>query len=882
MPLATGTRLGPYEIVAQVGAGGMGEVYGARDTRLDRVVAIKVLPSHRLDQADARERFEREGRAIAALNHPHICQLYDVGTEGAIHYLVLEYLQGESLADRLVKGPFALNELLRCALEVTDALDSAHHRGIIHRDLKPGNIFLTAHGEYKVLDFGLAKLVDDAAPEAATATISPVTVAGTAVGTIAYMSPEQARGEELDERTDIFSFGAVLYEMATGKAAFHGKTSAVIFKAILDETPQALSQRNPILPSRLDDIVSKSLEKDRNLRYQSAAELRADLQRLRRDSETGKMSAQVPEQRKSTRLGWLIAFALMLVVAGAVGVYYSMGRRHSARPTAWEQLTFFTDSAVYPALSPDGRMMAFIRGSNTFFGPGDVYVKLLPSGDAVQLTHDSSTKLAPVFSPDGSRIVYGTGGRFDLWMVPVLGGQPGIFWRNASSLSWIDSGKRLLFSEIREGLHMVLVTTNEGRAESRDVYVPPGARGMVHHSYLSPDGKWVLMVLMDERGQLLPCEVVPFDGAGSIRVVGPHATCISGAWSPDGKWMYFSANPGGHFHIWRQMFPDGPLQQVTSGTTEEEGIAMSADGESLLTSVGTTDYTIWIHDATGDHQLSSEGSAYGTVLSPDKSKVYYLRWQGDQGRDSGLWVRDLVSGASELVGSASAIQHIGGIQEYGLSRDGKTVALAVNDDAGAVHIWLTPVDHRSSPRELVSPTSQDSPSFLPNGDLVVRSIEGSENFLYRIHSDGTGRQKVTEDPILDLNSVSPDGRWAVVLIKNSDPEYPAVRALYPLEGGPAIRLCTFACSGNWDATGKFFYFSHSIWNGDNKSYMLPVNPARGIPDLPVAGFTTIAELQADKRVIVVPQGIDSAVGSNYYSYTRSNTRRNIYRIPLPD
>jgi serine/threonine protein kinase len=173
----------------------MGEVYSARDTRLDRVVAIKVLPSHRLDQADARERFEREGRAIAALNHPHICQLYDVGTEGPIHYLVLEYLQGESLADRLVRGPFALNELLRCALEVTDALDAAHRRGIVHRDLKPGNIFLTAHGECKVLDFGLAKLVDDAAPEAATAAISPVTVAGTAVGTIAYMSPEQARGE---------------------------------------------------------------------------------------------------------------------------------------------------------------------------------------------------------------------------------------------------------------------------------------------------------------------------------------------------------------------------------------------------------------------------------------------------------------------------------------------------------------------------------------------------------------------------------------------------------------------------------------------------------------------------------------------------------------
>ena len=292
MPLPTGKRLGPYEIVAQVGAGGMGEVYSARDTRLDRVVAIKVLPTHRSDQAEARERFEREGRAIAALNHPHICQLYDVGTEGPIHYLVLEFLQGETMADRMVRGPFPLNELLRCALEITDALDAAHRRGIIHRDLKPGNIFLTAHGECKVLDFGLAKLVDDAAPESETVTVSPVTVAGMAVGTMSYMSPEQARGEELDARTDIFSFGTVLYEMATGKPAFSGKTSAVIFKAILDETPEALSQRNPILPVRLDDIVNKALEKDRGLRYQSAAELRADLQRLKRDSESGMMAAQ--------------------------------------------------------------------------------------------------------------------------------------------------------------------------------------------------------------------------------------------------------------------------------------------------------------------------------------------------------------------------------------------------------------------------------------------------------------------------------------------------------------------------------------------------------------------------------------------------------------
>jgi eukaryotic-like serine/threonine-protein kinase len=877
MPLATGTRLGPYEIVTQVGAGGMGEVYSARDTRLDRVVAIKVLPLHRSDQADARERFEREGRAIAALNHPHICQLYDVGSEGSINYLVLEFLRGETLADRLVRGPFALSELLRCALEVTDALDTAHRKGIIHRDLKPGNIFLTAHGEYKVLDFGLAKLVDDAAPESATATVSPVTVAGTAVGTIAYMSPEQARGEALDERTDIFSFGTVLYEMATGKPAFHGKTSAVIFKAILDDTPTALSQRNPILPARLDDIVSKALEKDPSLRYQSAAELRADLQRLKRDSESGRMSAQVPQRQRPMRGRWFAALAVVLVAAAGFGLYYYLGRRHSARSTAWEQLTFFTDSAVYPALSPDGRMLAFIRGSGTFFGRGDIYVKLLPSGDAVQLTHDSGYKLAPVFSPDGSRIAYGTIDPFDTWEVPVLGGQPRLLLKNASSLSWIDNGKHLLFSEILGGLHMILVTTNQDRGERREVYVPPGERSMVHHAYLSPDGRWVLMVLMDESGSLLPCQVVPFDGQASVRVIGPSpATCTSAAWSPDGNWVYFSANPGGRFHIWRQKFPDGPLQQVTSGTTEEEGIAMSPDGQSLLTSVGAQDATIWLHDASGDHQLSSEGSAWGTTISWDKSKLYY-EMQGGQSPGVDLWVRDLASGSSERVISGSAIQPGSNLVGYALSHDGKTVALSVKNDAGLAQIWLAPVDHRSSPRLLVSPTSQDSPGFLPNGDLVLRSIEGSQNFLYRTAPDGTGRRKVTPDPILDLISISPDGRWAVASVKSNEGDHPAVTAAFPLEGGPTVNVCTFYCNGGWDISGSFFF----VIPADLKTYVLPVSRGRGLPDFPT-GDLSADGWKADKRVMVIPRGIDSAAGPDYYSYTRANTRRNIYRIPLPD
>ena len=571
--------LGPYRIEAVIGKGGMGVVYRALDTRLSRPVAIKFLFDDLADPA-GRRRFQREAQMASSLNHPHILTVHDAGDFEGRQYLVTEFVDGGTLKDWAGAEKRAWPEIVELLVGVADGLAAAHAAGILHRDIKPANILVGSNGYAKLADFGLAKLEKRSTPDSRP---------GIILGTIAYMSPEQAAGRPVDARSDIFSFGVVLYELLAGRRPFEGDEDLQVLQTIIHGSHLPLGDE---IPLALRAVVEKSLEKNPADRYQSMREMVVDLRLLTRRA--------IPPP--VLRYKWMAGAFLLLAIAAAGLTLLRLSRpvRHELTYTP---ITNFTDSAVAPALSPDGRMVAFYRSDTWFLSRDQIWVKVLPNGEPVQITQDNRTKYGLSFSPDGSRIAYTVGSGWNTFTVPTLGGESRLLLSNAAGLTWLDE-RRVLFSEIRTGLHMGVVTATENRSDHRTIYFPRDVRAMVHLSYASPDRKWALVVEMDPVWQ--PCRVIPLDGSSDGHQVGPQGQCTAAAWSPDGKWMYFGAELEGNHHLWRQRFPKGEPEQITSGPTEEAGVAVAPDGRSLITSIGMRQSAVWIHDAQGERAISSE------------------------------------------------------------------------------------------------------------------------------------------------------------------------------------------------------------------------------------------------------------------------------------